>query len=37
MGKHDTHFTSPSVIATDINTDHLTVHWAQGGLSRFHY
>ncbi|WP_299603158.1 TauD/TfdA family dioxygenase [uncultured Tateyamaria sp.] len=37
MGKHDTHFTSPSVIATDLNTDHLTVHWAHGGLSRFHY
>lgn len=37
MGKHDTHFSSPSVIATDLNTDHLTVHWAKGGMSRFHY
>ncbi|MDJ0627747.1 MAG: gamma-butyrobetaine hydroxylase-like domain-containing protein [Rhodobacter sp.] len=34
---HDTRLSSQGVIATDIDTGHLTVRWAKGGAARFHF
>lgn len=34
---HDRNLAPNAAVAADLHGDHLAVHWANGGQSRFHY